>query len=101
MNAKTPGRQERHSSWRLGVLAFMNWFVLFACTAGCTHTLAERLVRAPNLPSELRGGDSAAAGVAEIGVSRQLRIAVGPRAATLSVWIIDPTRAKESIQLVP
>src|SRR4051795_2729146 len=101
MNAKTPRRQERFSSWRLGVLAFMSWVLLAVCSGGCTRTLAERLVQAPNLHSKLRGVDAPPERLDEMLVSRQLRISVGPPPATISVWVIEPTRARESIELVP
>jgi pimeloyl-ACP methyl ester carboxylesterase len=58
--------------------------------AGCNGIVANDLSEAPNLDSPMRGQDAPADLLADHHVSRQLRVNVGPPAASLSVWIVDP-----------
>jgi pimeloyl-ACP methyl ester carboxylesterase len=71
------------------------WLRLFflLALAGCNSQIAEKFVSAPNRDLPIRGTDAPAAILAANHVSRQLRVAVGPPDATLSVWIVDPSPA--------
>jgi pimeloyl-ACP methyl ester carboxylesterase len=67
---------------------------------GCTHMLAEQVVRAPNLGGLSEAGkDESPDELRKIYIDQQLRIPVGPPSASISVWICEPTRAKEVFKL--
>ncbi len=51
--------------------------------------LPTAIVYAPNFGMTIQAGADPDQ-LARLGVSRQLRVSVGPRAASLSVWIMDP-----------
>jgi pimeloyl-ACP methyl ester carboxylesterase len=54
--------------------------------------LPNAIVTTPNADRTFDGRDDASASeLAALGVSRQLRVAVGPPAASLSVWIVEPS----------
>jgi len=65
------------------------WLLLLAST-GCNGIVANDLSEAPNMGLPTRGRDAPADILAEHHVSRQLRVNVGPPAASLSVWIVEP-----------
>ncbi|HTS19698.1 MAG TPA: alpha/beta fold hydrolase [Verrucomicrobiae bacterium] len=54
--------------------------------------LPNAIVTTPNADRTFEARDDASAGeLAALGVSRQLRVAVGPPDASLSVWIVEPS----------
>lgn len=57
---------------------------------GCNSLVASHFVRAPNQGWAMRGKDAPDSVLAQHYVSKQLRIDVGPPAASLSVWIVNP-----------
>lgn len=58
---------------------------------GCTGFLARSIVWGPNTDKVINPAeDPDAAALARLGVSRQLRADVGPPAASLSMWVVDP-----------
>lgn len=66
-------------------------FFILACDGGCARVLGPRLVTAPNHGKTLQQlGEATSAELAKRGITRQLRIEVGPPRANLSVWVIDP-----------
>jgi pimeloyl-ACP methyl ester carboxylesterase len=67
--------------------------------AGCSDLIAEQMVRAPNRdkPAASRT-DSPPDEMTRFFVDRQLRVAVGPPDASLSVWIFDPYAGKETLE---
>ena len=69
--------------------------------AGCNSYVANKFVRAPNRDWSVRGKDAPETELAEHRVAQQLRIDVGPPAASLSVWVIDPIAGPGYIKLVP
>lgn len=72
------------------LLAALVLFML-ACDGGCARVLGSKMVSTPNQGRTLAElGDSTPAELARRGISRQFRVEVGPPAASLSVWVIDP-----------
>jgi pimeloyl-ACP methyl ester carboxylesterase len=65
-------------------------FCALLVLGGCNEMVAERMVEAPNRKSPVRGQDSPQQVLDEDHVFRQLRVEVGPPAASLSVWVINP-----------
>ncbi|MFN0134552.1 MAG: alpha/beta hydrolase [Phycisphaerae bacterium] len=62
-------------------------------TSGCADFLALALVRAPNQTWSPEAVPPTPTGVLNaLGVARELRIEVGPPDASLSVWIVDPSK---------
>ena len=55
------------------------------------HSLPGMIVTSPNADRTFDARGDASAGELARGVSRQLRVAVGPPAASLSVWIVEPS----------
>jgi pimeloyl-ACP methyl ester carboxylesterase len=72
--------------FRLSSILFCTLLLL----AACNEMVAERLVEAPNRKSAVRGQDSPQQVLDQDHVFRQLRVDVGPPAASLSVWVINP-----------
>jgi pimeloyl-ACP methyl ester carboxylesterase len=64
---------------------------------GCDSWVAYDFVKAPNLDWPTRGKDAPPDVLAQHYVTKQLRIKVGPPAATLSVWIIDAIQGHGTI----
>jgi pimeloyl-ACP methyl ester carboxylesterase len=64
--------------------------VSFLALAGCNYDIAKDLVKAPNRQSPDRGVDAPAEVLAEYHVSQQLRVNVGPPAASVLVWVVNP-----------
>jgi pimeloyl-ACP methyl ester carboxylesterase len=63
--------------------------------------VANAIVLAPNYGKILRAEeDPTPAELAKLGVTRQLRVDVGPPAASLSVWIVDPDSPPRATVLV-
>ena len=76
---------------RLSILLVL--FIAIAELAGCcmSGVIAGLIVHGPNTGRHFdSAGDPTARQLAELGVTRQLRVDVGPPAASLLVWIIDP-----------
>jgi pimeloyl-ACP methyl ester carboxylesterase len=70
-----------------------------ACGGGCVSTLAKMLVVAPNRDwPAAQKGDTPADELQRLYVDRELRVNVGPPDASLSVWVIEPYRGKESFE---
>jgi pimeloyl-ACP methyl ester carboxylesterase len=64
-------------------------FLLLGGLVGCDGIVAEQMTEPPNLNSPTRGKDAPPDLLAEHHVWRQLRVAVGPPSATISVWIVQ------------
>lgn len=63
--------------------------------AGCGHMIGSRIAQAPNQGlSEKEVGRLTPAQIREWGASRELRVQVGPPAATLSMWVFEPSKKK-------
>lgn len=71
---------------------FLNLLLLICplLAAGCNSYVANRFVQAPNRDWAIRGLDAPQSVLLERHVSLQLRLDVGPPAASLSVWIVNP-----------
>jgi len=70
----------------LGVLFAVAHFVVLPLW------LPTAIVYAPNFGKKMDPGDDTnSAQLSSLGVARQLRIAVGPPAASIFVWIMEPT----------
>ena len=95
MSEGKPLKRRRHWLWVLpalvviGAVPLVNW--------GCStlrESIAWGVVRASNYQVQISPADDEKDDdLHALGVDRQLRIDVGPPAASLSVWIIDPTHA--------
>ncbi len=70
--------------------------LILACIVfqiGCAKMLGARLVTPPNQGKSIQTlGDASLTELAQRGVSEQFRVTVGPPAASLSVWVMDPPR---------
>ena len=66
---------------------------------GCDSLVAYDFVKAPNHDWPTRGIDAPADVLAQHYVAKQLRIAVGPPAATLSVWVINPLEGHGTVSI--
>jgi pimeloyl-ACP methyl ester carboxylesterase len=76
------------------------WSIPLLLICGCTQMLAERVAKAPNRQMSVgRGVDAPADELKKLFVDEQLRLSVGPPDASISVWITDPTIARETIAL--
>lgn len=87
-----PTRNRRHfaSRW-ISILLGVCGLVCVSLAVGCVELVAWAMVRAPN--QSLHMEDLPATPeiiLAAHGVDRELRVAVGPPTASLSVWIINP-----------
>ena len=71
---------------------FLNLLLLLCplLAAGCNSYVANKFVQAPNRDWAIRGLDAPQSVLLERHVSQQLRLEVGPPAASLSVWIVNP-----------
>lgn len=64
---------------------------------GCGGWLARSLVWGPNTGKTVDpAGDASPETLAKIGVDRQLRVEVGPPAASISLWVLDPAGSSET-----
>ena len=77
--------------WRRSIVALV-LLLPIGLAAGCyAAKLGQGIVRGPNQGKQIDfGADPTTAELAALGVDRQLRVDVGPPAASLSVWIVDP-----------
>lgn len=66
---------------------------------GCDSWVAYDFVKAPNLDWPTRGKDASSLVLAQHYVTKQLRIKVGPPAATLSVWIVNPVDGHGTVSI--
>jgi pimeloyl-ACP methyl ester carboxylesterase len=58
---------------------------------GCTGWLARSIIWGPNTDRPIDpAGDASPETLARLGIDRQLRVDVGPPAASLSLWAVDP-----------
>lgn len=86
----TPRRHRVRRRWPRRV-AFGVVVLILLTPLGFYFGLPRAIVYAPNQGREFNDkSDPAVAELAALGVSRQLRIPVGPPDTTLSVWIIEP-----------
>jgi len=67
--------------------------------AGCNSYVANKFVQAPNRDWPIRGLDAPQSVLLEHHVSQQLRLNVGPPAASLSVWIVNPIPSPDYLYL--
>ena len=64
--------------------------MLVAATPGCASLISKDIVLAPNAGRTARQvGDSAERTLAEQFIAKQVRVKVGPPAASLSAWIVE------------
>ena len=93
----TPKR--RRSRWPLATLCAIAIVGILANLAlhGCTSWIAHGIVDAPNHGKAVdQVAQTATSELSELGVTRSLRVDVGPPAASLSCWIIDPPTTPSS-----
>jgi pimeloyl-ACP methyl ester carboxylesterase len=98
---ETAAATERPGNRVVAMFKQLTLVVILLAMSGCARLLADRMVRAPNqklTPDERT--DATEERLRELHVTEQLRIPVGPPAATLSVWMIDPVPTRETIELV-
>ena len=66
----------------------------FVLLNGCTGWLARSIVWGPNTDKVIDpAADPSDEALTRLGVDRHLRVDVGPPAASLSLWVVDPPRA--------
>jgi pimeloyl-ACP methyl ester carboxylesterase len=84
----------RRKAWprRVGVSLAALLVGLTVVLNGCTGWLARSIVWGPNTDREINPGrDPSPEALAALGVSRQMRVDVGPPAASLHLFVIEPT----------
>jgi dipeptidyl aminopeptidase/acylaminoacyl peptidase len=98
-----PRPKRRRSRWRLALLCVIAIVGILANIAlnGCASWIAHGIVDAPNqgksIDQVVKTKDSE---LSALGVTRSLRIDVGPPAASLSCWVIDPPGSPRGVILV-
>ncbi len=92
--AQKPARRTvRQLVFRWLRYAMVLFLVAIAATAyAATREFAREIVSGPNTGKTVSLSEEPVAELASIGVDRELRIDVGPPTASLSVWIMEPTR---------
>jgi len=87
------GRSGRVRRWFLLATVAVLVSVVIATLHGCAGWIAHSIVDAPNAGHVMyASGDAPPSQLDRLGVSKQLRVNVGPPDASLSVWIVDPER---------
>src|SRR4051812_7038128 len=83
-------RRRRLGRWVGGsVLALLLLSVVLL--NGCSGLLARSILWGPNTDKPINPADDPSnEALARLGVNRQLRVDVGPPAASLSLWVVDP-----------
>lgn len=88
-----PPRPRRRRGRRVVAILVALCVACFLLVNGCTGWLARSIVWGPNTdkPIDL-ADDPKPAALAALGVDHQLRVHVGPPPASLSVWVVEPSR---------
>ena len=88
MNRKRVARRARKVAWAVLAVALLGVVLL----NGCSGWLARSILWGPNTDKQVDVAEDPSDGyLASLGVSSQLRVEVGPPAASLSLWVIEPS----------
>lgn len=98
MGDPTPATKTKKRRWRRRLLILGGMLAVGTAVAYWTllSMMPSAIIYAPNADKEIDPArDPDAASLRRLGVSRHLRVQVGPPAASLSCWIIDPAQDRQ------